>query len=354
MSKPIPSLTRLAWNATSKSIEHKIATSKAELTLQEWQHFTTFLVNQGLTDPRSIKNYEEPIISTTTKVNANTHLQTQITTCFLKLQQAFPIPLSDLPKVQTWENKALRKIKDSQPSVSGIKGSSPDFVEMPSGAALGEFLIRHETNFELNNDQECFNNITFIFLENAKIKAIPSELQQCQSLTSLQLSNNCITFIPGWIGNLKNLESLALQRNQIKAIPDSIGQLKKLRSLILVSNQIRRLPDAMESLSLKILLVSNNQIEEIPNWIDKIRFSKTESCYFAFDHNPIRSFPKNFKDLDFVHTVSIHHNQININWLSAWSQLALLRVVRFLYEIDLNYARNPDIDLTCYNISNTI
>eukprot|EP00833_Pecoramyces_ruminatium_P003539 jgi/Orpsp1_1/1177571/evm.model.c7180000061971.1 len=112
----------------------------------------------------------------------------------------------------------------------------------------------------------CDNNshIIGIFIENAIIKEIPSEIIQIKELNSLQLNNNKIKEIPNELFQLNNLSFLELNGNEIEVIPSSIKD-SELIGLELKNNKIKEFPKEVFSMKkLKSLDLYGNDIENIP------------------------------------------------------------------------------------------
>ncbi|TRY68578.1 hypothetical protein TCAL_03065 [Tigriopus californicus] len=85
-------------------------------------------------------------------------------------------------------------------------------------------------------DLECVPNIHLIDLRDNKLKEVPKEIVNLQSLERLDVSNNDLNNLPFTLGTLPNLKLLLVEGNPIKSIRRDIiqrgtlGLLKYLRS----------------------------------------------------------------------------------------------------------------------------
>ena len=81
-----------------------------------------------------------------------------------------------------------------------------------------------------------------------KIRTLPPEIGELQSLTVLNLGFNRLSALPAEIGELSNLKVLYLNDNNLKTLPPEIGQLSNLRELYLSGNPLNDLPAELEKL----------------------------------------------------------------------------------------------------------
>ncbi len=105
-------------------------------------------------------------------------------------------------------------------------------------------------------------------LRRNKIKHVPKELAQLQSLIELNLIENELDEFPKSVLELKNLEVLHLRKNNISEIPNEIGQLKKLLQLNLGNNNLTELPEGIGGLtSVANIFLKKNNISRLPSAI---------------------------------------------------------------------------------------
>lgn len=83
---------------------------------------------------------------------------------------------------------------------------------------------------------------TELFLNNKKLKILPSEIGVLRNLRFLDLSYNELTSLPKEIGNLISLQFLDLSHNQLTTLPEEIGNLFNLVELSIKDNPIKELP----------------------------------------------------------------------------------------------------------------
>ncbi len=352
-----PSLTDLAQTAVLKNIENKLSgprektmtekfldwigfTSQSQQvpTIAEWKALQLFM-KTGESVNHTMQAIEESVLADFEPYGGDpsSFLQTQVTTLFQKLKKAYPIPLTDLPSIQAWEDDALQKIWNH------LSWKNPQ--QFPAMNNVKEI----KTWFEDPKNEVHLLSLTHLFItDDLGIKAIPSQLRKCRNLMRLEIVGNKIAFIPEWIGDLTKLSWIRLDYNQITVIPDSIANLKELEELHLTYNQIRVLPDTMQHLALSDLLLHNNQIEVIPDWFVNM-FPKKGYCYVSLHHNKIRYIPETLKNFSITGTFYISHN--HITYIPDWAKTLLWPRYGDTSHISTTNL-DISIDLTSYNISN--
>ena len=102
------------------------------------------------------------------------------------------------------------------------------------------------------------------------IRAFPS-LHQCVLLQHLRLSGNELCDLPSGIRELPNLRTLDLSRNRLEEVSVQAGCWTALGALILEGNRLTRFPDISSCPALTQLDVSENAIQEIPEWIGRLQ-----------------------------------------------------------------------------------
>jgi len=135
---------------------------------------------------------------------------------------------------------------------------------------------------------------------------LPSPLFELVSLNYLEISDTTLSNIPSGIGKLENLINLALHRNKIESIPEEIDDLSKLKFMDVSFNKLTSLPSSFTLSSLHTLNLSNNLLEELPD------FSKLVGLSIAFiDHNNLTSLPSGIETLTNISEVHAASNKIS-------------------------------------------
>ncbi|CAB3373383.1 Hypothetical predicted protein [Cloeon dipterum] len=90
------------------------------------------------------------------------------------------------------------------------------------------------------------------------------QIARLPNLKALHLAYNRITQIPAiCIDSWSEIQELVLSGNHLISLPESITSLRKLQVLRMHSNQIRSCPTVNQMLSLKVLDLSHNKLEQI-------------------------------------------------------------------------------------------
>ncbi len=103
------------------------------------------------------------------------------------------------------------------------------------------------------------------------------------------------------------LKSLFLSNKNLEEIPEWVFKLKNLETLSLYNNKITKIPEWLSKLvNLKVLLLSNNKITKIPEWVFKLKNLEILSLY----NNKITEIPEWISKLEKLKDLSLSDNQI--------------------------------------------
>lgn len=127
----------------------------------------------------------------------------------------------------------------------------------------------------------------FFFVDFSQQKGgIPDILQQFLKLTELSCCNTRIGLLPEWLPNIP-LKKLILDDNQLRALPDWIDKLSDLTELSAKNNLFWSIPDSITRLrSLKRLILSGNPLVSLPGNLISMETLDTLDTYY-YD----RSYP---------------------------------------------------------------
>jgi len=125
-------------------------------------------------------------------------------------------------------------------------------------------------------------NLKAIFASNNRFETLPEVLGRCQNLDMIGFKANQISRVPE--NSLPpKLRWLILTENQITELPQSLGERTRLQKLALAGNRLTELPANLHQLvNLELLRISANQLAECPEQI----FALPKLAWFAFAGNP--------------------------------------------------------------------
>lgn len=136
--------------------------------------------------------------------------------------------------------------------------------------------------------------LKIIFFARNQFTKFPSQLASCPNLSMVGFRSNQITHIPENVFP-KKLQWLILTDNQIKELPKSIGDCHLLQKFGLAGNQLESLPKEMANCkNLELLRIPTNQLKTLPEWL----FQLPRLSWIAFSGNPITHQPTINNDLD--------------------------------------------------------
>jgi Leucine-rich repeat (LRR) protein len=169
-------------------------------------------------------------------------------------------------------------------------------------------IWRTSLKFVTNNHFKRLYDLTFIHLENNKIRILESEaFRENLKLIKINLGDNDIKYLnKDLFTSLVNLKSLYLYGNLISCIdPQTFKNLSNLELITLSNNEIKFLhPESLKNLTdLKKLFISDNELE----LIDLKNNKKLEEIFLDF--NELKSIDSRmFVDMENLRYVSLYEN----------------------------------------------
>jgi Leucine-rich repeat (LRR) protein len=185
---------------------------------------------------------------------------------------------SSLQELNVFNNKLT-----SLPSVLGTECSS--IVDFNAGSnKLTMFLP----------DVTAWTSCKRIALQDNKITTLPDLIPCAPTLVQLQLANNSLMAFPVITG-ATNLKLLDVSSNTIEVIPDDVYELTSLEALNAKKNGIVDVPASICGLgSLTLLDLQMNSIEVLPNHFDNS--IKTNLNSLLLGKNKIKYIPSTIKE----------------------------------------------------------
>jgi hypothetical protein len=133
--------------------------------------------------------------------------------------------------------------------------------------------------------------LRILFLSDNNFTTFPKILFQFTQLSMIGFKSNQISIIPENALPL-TLRWLILTNNQLEYIPKSIGNCKLLQKVMLAGNQLKELPSEMvDCKKIELLRISANHLYTLPDWL----FSLPRLSWLAFAGNEFGSL-KNSAD----------------------------------------------------------
>ncbi|MBD2257003.1 leucine-rich repeat-containing protein kinase family protein [Pseudanabaena sp. FACHB-2040] len=135
-------------------------------------------------------------------------------------------------------------------------------------------------------DEFCqLKNLRVVFFNNNEFEEIPEVLSRCPNLSMIGFKANQIRTVADQALPLTT-RWLILTDNQIEQLPASMGHLKKLQKLMLAGNRLRSLPDQMAACThLELVRLAANRLEQLPGWL----LTLPRLSWLAYSGNPFCS-----------------------------------------------------------------
>jgi len=162
-------------------------------------------------------------------------------------------------------------------------GKSHGSIEL-SGLSLENLLLPWD---------DLQSKLQALVLSRNQLATIPTEVDQCTTLTALWVDSNLLTTLPPSFGRLCSLKSLALDMNQLGALPACVCDLTALERLTLDNNVLRFLHPRMSELqSLTLLSAANNRLTMLPASLATISCLRS----LTLAGNPLAPLPPALRD----------------------------------------------------------
>lgn len=143
---------------------------------------------------------------------------------------------------------------------------------------------------------------------NCGLTEFPVEiLDLADSLEILDLSDNQLNSLPDSFGQLTNLKAAFFFNNQFEEIPEVLAQCPQLSVIGFKSNRIRRVSASALSPIIRWLILTDNQIEQLPPEIGTL--SKLQKLMLA--GNRLRSLPDEMADCQNLELIRLSANQLS-------------------------------------------
>lgn len=141
------------------------------------------------------------------------------------------------------------------------------------------------SNNRLSSLPDAFSQLKklkIVFFTNNQFDTFPSVLAACPNLSMISFKGNRLKRIDeGMLSPA--IRWLILTNNQIEELPEDIGQLSTLKKLMLAGNQLTTLPQTLaDCQNLELIRVSENRLSTLPNCLFKL----PRLAWLAYSGNP--------------------------------------------------------------------
>ncbi len=101
-----------------------------------------------------------------------------------------------------------------------------------------KWLRLNENQLTSLPDLKALRNLRRIYLKNNRLTKVPETLKDLPALTDIELSGNPITEVPDWLAAKPGLKGISLTRTRIKALPKNLEDWQSLQQLQLGDLQL--------------------------------------------------------------------------------------------------------------------
>lgn len=135
---------------------------------------------------------------------------------------------------------------------------------------------------ELPDDLARLTQLRVIFCSNNRFTSLPKVLGQLPQLTMIGFRANRIRVVPSDSLPSK-LRWLILTENDLERLPDEIGRCRELQKLMLAGNRLHHLPPSLAACErLELLRIAENNLSELPAWL----LALPRLSWLAYSGNP--------------------------------------------------------------------
>lgn len=119
----------------------------------------------------------------------------------------------------------------------------------------------------LPDDLGRLHKLRVLFCSDNRFTTLPESIGQCHGIDIVGFKANRIARVPA-AALPPSLRWLILTDNQIEEMPDTLGHCTRMQKLMLAGNRLSRLPDSMAACrQLELLRISANRFEVLPQWL---------------------------------------------------------------------------------------
>lgn len=135
----------------------------------------------------------------------------------------------------------------------------------------------------LPGDLHRLHRLRVLFCSNNRFTTLPASLGACLRLEMVGFKANRIRAVPAAALPLR-LRWLILTDNDIAELPDALGERPRLQKLMLAGNRLDRLPGTLAGAGrLELLRIAANRFERLPPWLATL----PRLAWLAFGGNPL-------------------------------------------------------------------
>lgn len=187
-------------------------------------------------------------------------------------------------------------------------------------------LLTHATKLDMQRNKlkrvtgiSILTHLVELNLSRNKIMEFSLEISKLHSLETLYMNQNNIRSIPeGIFPHLRKLKFLKLSGNRLTKLPSDINQCASITYLDLSKNCLQNIQPLVGLAKLKELFVGKNQLTELPSQLFKS--SSCELIVCKATGNPLRCPPQEVCAGGVVDIQSyFRHMEENPNTRSAWT-----------------------------------
>lgn len=134
----------------------------------------------------------------------------------------------------------------------------------------------------LPDDLHRLHKLRILFCSDNQFTELPASIGACTALTMVGFKTNQIRHVPA-AALPPQLRWLVLTDNQLEQLPAALGERPQLQKLMLAGNRLRTLPASMAQLhKLELLRIASNQLDRLPDWL----LSLPRLTWLAYAGNP--------------------------------------------------------------------
>jgi len=188
----------------------------------------------------------------------------------------------------------------------GLKGALP--AEIDNLSSLTSLNLSYNQLETVPESISALPSLEILNLSHTDILTLPTTIDALVNLTALDVGQTNLTTLPTQIDGLANLAHLVLNNTALSALPPEVGSLAKLQLLDLDNTQFSELPTTIENLvQLKTLRLANNEFKTLPSSITSL----TQLVELDLTNNQLGELPDQIGNLRELDTLHIYGNQIS-------------------------------------------